>query len=284
MRFATIVRRVSTVAAVLEDDPPFPIAGPLFSIWCAAGCPPRSPTGRRGRSTSRPVPLAERAFDAPLQPPTIRDFVTFEEHVEGVRASVRTRPAFPTPGTTPRISTSPTRTRSPDPTRRSSAPHGMLRPSTSNSRSPPSSAGAGTDLTVEEARGAHLRVHRPQRLVRPRPAKTGDAGGPRPGEGQGLRQHPRARCWSPPTNSPRSTMPTGSSTLACTAQVNGVEVGADVLSNMGWTFPALVAYASRDTRIEPGDVLGSGTVGNGGCLAELWGRRGRQDPPPLAAR
>jgi 2-keto-4-pentenoate hydratase/2-oxohepta-3-ene-1,7-dioic acid hydratase in catechol pathway len=28
-------------------------------------------------------------------------------------------------------------------------------------------------------------------------------------------------------------------------------------------------------------VLGSGTCGNGGCLAELWGVRGRQDPPPL---
>jgi hypothetical protein len=25
----------------------------------------------------------------------------------------------------------------------------------------------------------------------------------------------------------------------------------------------------------------SGTCGNGGCLAELWGRRGRIDPPPL---
>ena len=30
-----------------------------------------------------------------------------------------------------------------------------------------------------------------------------------------------------------------------------------------------------------GDVLGSGTCGNGGCLAELWGRNGKNDPPPL---
>jgi 2-keto-4-pentenoate hydratase/2-oxohepta-3-ene-1,7-dioic acid hydratase in catechol pathway len=28
-------------------------------------------------------------------------------------------------------------------------------------------------------------------------------------------------------------------------------------------------------------VLGSGTCGNGGCLAELWGRSGKTDPPPL---
>jgi 2-keto-4-pentenoate hydratase/2-oxohepta-3-ene-1,7-dioic acid hydratase in catechol pathway len=31
----------------------------------------------------------------------------------------------------------------------------------------------------------------------------------------------------------------------------------------------------------PGDVLGSGTVGNGGCLGELWGRNGGLVPPPL---
>nr|WP_246078491.1 fumarylacetoacetate hydrolase family protein [Modestobacter excelsi] len=30
-----------------------------------------------------------------------------------------------------------------------------------------------------------------------------------------------------------------------------------------------------------GDVLGSGTCGNGGCLGELWGRRGELSTPPL---
>lgn len=30
----------------------------------------------------------------------------------------------------------------------------------------------------------------------------------------------------------------------------------------------------------PGDVLGSGTCGNGGSLAELWGLRGERTPPP----
>ncbi|MBB3083631.1 fumarylacetoacetate hydrolase family protein [Geodermatophilus sabuli] len=63
--------------------------------------------------------------------------------------------------------------------------------------------------------------------------------------------------------------------------VNGVEVGQDLLSNMGWPFEELIAYASRGTEVRAGDVLGSGTCGNGGCLAELWGRRGEQTPPPL---
>ena len=69
--------------------------------------------------------------------------------------------------------------------------------------------------------------------------------------------------------------------LWCTVSVNGVEIGRDLLSNMGWTFETMISYASRDSIVRAGDVLGSGTTGHGGCLAELWGRRGRQDPPPL---
>jgi 2-keto-4-pentenoate hydratase/2-oxohepta-3-ene-1,7-dioic acid hydratase in catechol pathway len=65
------------------------------------------------------------------------------------------------------------------------------------------------------------------------------------------------------------------------ALVNGELIGQDLLSNMGWPFEELISYASRGTEVRAGDVLGSGTCGNGGCLAELWGRRGRIDPPPL---
>jgi len=65
------------------------------------------------------------------------------------------------------------------------------------------------------------------------------------------------------------------------AFVNGELIGQDLLSNMGWPFEELISYASRGTEVRAGDVLGSGTCGNGGCLAELWGRRGRIDPPPL---
>ncbi|OZC77224.1 hydroxylase [Rhodococcus sp. 06-462-5] len=62
--------------------------------------------------------------------------------------------------------------------------------------------------------------------------------------------------------------------LTMTASVNGTVIGSDLLSNMYWSFEELVAYASRGTRVLPGDVLGSGTCG-GGSLAELWGRNGR---------
>lgn len=63
--------------------------------------------------------------------------------------------------------------------------------------------------------------------------------------------------------------------------VNGTLIGHDLLSNMGWPFEELVAHASRGTWVRASDVIGSGTCGNGGCLAELWGRNGTLDPPPL---
>lgn len=71
--------------------------------------------------------------------------------------------------------------------------------------------------------------------------------------------------------------------LAVRAEVfiNDVLIGEDLVSNMGWPFAELVSYASRNSRVVAGDVLGSGTVGNGGCLGELWGRRGELSPPPL---
>jgi 2-keto-4-pentenoate hydratase/2-oxohepta-3-ene-1,7-dioic acid hydratase in catechol pathway len=68
--------------------------------------------------------------------------------------------------------------------------------------------------------------------------------------------------------------------LEMTVRVNGAEIGRDSLADMGWPFRELIAYASRNTRVVPGDVLGSGTAG-GGCLAELWGRGGGLAPPPL---
>ena len=68
--------------------------------------------------------------------------------------------------------------------------------------------------------------------------------------------------------------------LELRAEVNGSALGTDTLANMAWSFPELVSYASRGTWVRPGDVLGSGTCGNG-CLLELWGRRGREGLPPL---
>jgi 2-keto-4-pentenoate hydratase/2-oxohepta-3-ene-1,7-dioic acid hydratase in catechol pathway len=64
------------------------------------------------------------------------------------------------------------------------------------------------------------------------------------------------------------------------ARVNDRELGDDTLANMAWSFEELIAYASRGTWIRPGDVLGSGTCG-AGCLLELRRRHGADGLPWL---
>jgi fumarylacetoacetate (FAA) hydrolase len=50
--------------------------------------------------------------------------------------------------------------------------------------------------------------------------------------------------------------------------VNGREVGRGRTDAMQFTWDRIVAQAARDTRLRPGDVLGSGTLDRG-CLLEL---------------
>jgi 2-keto-4-pentenoate hydratase/2-oxohepta-3-ene-1,7-dioic acid hydratase in catechol pathway len=50
--------------------------------------------------------------------------------------------------------------------------------------------------------------------------------------------------------------------------VNGVEYSRASLADIYWSFGEMLAYASRGTRLVPGDVIGSGTCGTG-CILEL---------------
>jgi fumarylacetoacetate (FAA) hydrolase len=56
--------------------------------------------------------------------------------------------------------------------------------------------------------------------------------------------------------------------LEMTARVNGKEYSRGNAGTMYWTWPQILAHASRDTELRPGDVIGSGTVGTG-CILEL---------------
>ncbi|OIJ63970.1 fumarylacetoacetate hydrolase family protein [Streptomyces mangrovisoli] len=68
--------------------------------------------------------------------------------------------------------------------------------------------------------------------------------------------------------------------LGMTVAVNGVRVGSDRSGHMGWSFEHLVAHASRASWVKAGEVLASGTCASG-SLAESWGRNGVLEPPPL---
>jgi 2-keto-4-pentenoate hydratase/2-oxohepta-3-ene-1,7-dioic acid hydratase in catechol pathway len=65
--------------------------------------------------------------------------------------------------------------------------------------------------------------------------------------------------------------------LEMVVTVNGREYGRDKWANAYWSIGEIIAYASRGTKVAAGDVLGTGTCGNG-CLAELRARDAARFP------
>ena len=61
--------------------------------------------------------------------------------------------------------------------------------------------------------------------------------------------------------------------LAMTVRVNGEERGRGSFADIYYPFGELIAQASRDVTLYPGDVIGSGTVGTG-CLLETTAGKG----------
>jgi len=228
------------------------------------------------------VPLSQIVLLAPLVPAAIRDFVAFEEHVEGVSASVDGRSEV-----VPEWYQAPTFY--------FTNPHTVLGPD--EPVSPPATERLDFELEVavvlggvDGSDGANLTPAAAAehifgytvmndwsaRDVQSREMKV--RLGPAKGKDFGLSLGP----WIVTADEVHTFLDDeGFLAVRAEARINGELIGEDLVSNMGWTFPELVAYASRNSRVVPGDVLGSGTVGNGGCLGELWGRRGELSPPPL---
>lgn len=277
MKFATYERGGHTSTGVIDGGRIHRVNGSMRSL-VDGGLPLALDIG--AEALRRPsIDLGEVTLLAPLQPATMRDFVAFEEHVEGVRRSVdgqegvveawyeAPRFYFTNPYTV--------------------SGHGSV-------IAPPAACTAldfelevaavigksGSNVEMDEA-SSHIfgytilndwsarDIQRREMQVNLGPAKGKDFAntlGPWIVTADELHTRRDAD---------------GFLDIVCRVDVNGQPIGQDSLANMGWSFDALVAYASRDSWVHPGDVLGSGTVGNGGCLAELWGRRGEQTPPPL---
>jgi 2-keto-4-pentenoate hydratase/2-oxohepta-3-ene-1,7-dioic acid hydratase in catechol pathway len=275
MRFATYEHQGRRGCGVVRDGMihPLPDGTDLLGLLRTGRLADPPPVGRT------PVPLAEVRLLPPLQPPTVRDFVAFEEHVEGVRRSIDGAAGVPEQWYAA-------------PTFYFTNPYAVIGPY-DDVPVPPGShvldfelevaaviGRAGRDLTPEAARdhiaGYTVLNDWSARDLQSAEMKVGL--GPCKGKDTATTLGPvlvTADELEPYRDSD------GFLRLALTAEINGEVVGTDLLSNMSWTFEEMTAYASRGTWVRPGDVLGSGTCGNGGCLAELWGVRGEQSPPPL---
>jgi 2-keto-4-pentenoate hydratase/2-oxohepta-3-ene-1,7-dioic acid hydratase in catechol pathway len=272
MRLATYAHLGLRRCGIVEGDGvrPFPPGTELLDGIRSGSLPPAGDDA---------VPLAEVRLLPPVEPPSVRDFVSFEEHVEGVRRSVSGEAGVPDAWYDA-------------PTFYFSNPHAMLG-AHEQVPVPPGAAAldfelevaavvgrAGADLSPGRARG-HIFGYTifndwSARDLQSREMQVGL--GPCKGKDFATTLGP----WLVTADELEPFRDAeGFLRLALTAEVNGEVVGRDLLSNMGWPFEDLLAYASRGASLRPGDVLGSGTCGNGGCLAELWGRDGRRSPPPL---
>ena len=283
MRFAAYEYRNRRHVAVVEADGtlhPLPGASSLTSLLAAdGGLPGLLDAGAATLDVPAGPHVSEVRLLPPLQPPTVRDFVTFEEHVEGVRRSVDGAAGVPERWYAA-------------PTFYFGNPYAMYGPHDDIPMPPGSSVfdfelevaavigKEGRDLTPEQARdhivGYTVFNDWSARDLQSAEMKVGL--GPCKGKDTATTLGPYLVTAD---ELAKYRDADGFLRLALTAEINGEVVGKDLLSNMSWTFEEMAAYASRGTVVRPGDVLGSGTCGNGGCLAELWGVRGEQSPPPL---
>ncbi|WP_327320404.1 fumarylacetoacetate hydrolase family protein [Streptomyces sp. NBC_01235] len=283
MRFATYEYRNRRHVAVVEEDGTLhalPGVSSLTGLLAeGGGLPELLDSGSAVLDVPAGPHVSEVRLLAPLQPPTVRDFVTFEEHVEGVRRSVDGAAGVPERWYAA-------------PTFYFGNPYAMYGPHDDIPMPPGSSVldfelevaavigKEGRDLTPEQARdhivGYTVLNDWSARDLQSAEMKVGL--GPCKGKDTATTLGPYL-VTADELGKYRDA--DGFLRLALTAEINGEVVGKDLLSNMSWTFEEMAAYASRGTVVRPGDVLGSGTCGNGGCLAELWGVRGEQSPPPL---
>ena len=215
------------------------------------------------------IPYDSAQLVLPYHPPSVRDFVTFESHVEGVRRSIENSPGVPEAWYDA-------------PMFYFTNPHALYGPGQPIPK-PERCHDLDYEMEVGAVVGPDLEIvgytivnDWSARDIQAREMEVGLG----PAKGKDFATSIGPWVVTADELAPYLT-DDGFLDLDCQAFVNGERIGHDRLSHMRWTFPEMVAYAARDSVVKPGDLLASGTTGGGGCLAELWGRNGERTPPAL---
>ncbi|WP_328305790.1 hypothetical protein [Actinomycetospora sp. NBC_00405] len=95
MRLATVEYEGSARTGVVRDDAVHLLLPGTTITGLLAGGPAALQHADRDAASAPTVPLGQARLLSPLAPPTVRDFVAFEEHVEGVRKSVSDEAGVP---------------------------------------------------------------------------------------------------------------------------------------------------------------------------------------------
>ncbi|WP_218938305.1 fumarylacetoacetate hydrolase family protein [Modestobacter altitudinis] len=223
------------------------------------------------------IPMTEARLLSPVRPASFRDFVSFEQHVQGAAAMTGNADVALAAW-------------SQQPTYLYGSPHSVVGPEEPVAAPPGSEAldfelevgvvigRDGRDLTPEEAR-EHIAGYV---IVNDWSARDIQAHEMKGGLGP-AKSKDFATTVGPWLVTPDELEPARRGDrldLTMTAYINGEVFGQDTLAHMGWSFEQLVSYASRSAWVRTGDLIASGTC-HGGSLAEAWGRAGRQEPRPL---
>ena len=236
MRLCTFETEGRLAPGRIEDDRVVELGAPSLAQWLASGGADVAEHALAGVRLRAPIP----------QPPSVRDFYAFEQHVATARASRGLEVPPEWYG---------------QPVFYFSNPAAIFGPDDEISF-PPMSSAWDYELEVAAVIGAEGRIagftilndwsardlQRAEMTVGLGPAKGKDF----------------ATSLGPVLVTSDEL---GDLTLEMTARVNGEERSRGNLGDIHWPFEELAAHAAASTRLVPGDVLGSGTVGTG-CILE----------------
>ncbi|AGM04151.1 fumarylacetoacetate hydrolase family protein [Amycolatopsis keratiniphila] len=278
MKIARIQIEGTTRVGIVDGDQVQPLAADTDMSELLAATPAQRAEFVQRATEGEPRPLSEVRLLVPVQPRTLRDFLTFEEHLEGSLKLLGAPAPHPAWYDQPLFYFSNT--------------NAVMGPDD------PVAVPPGCRLLDFELELAAV-IGKPGKDLSPEQAAEHIAGytlfndwsardlmspvvpvgmGPVKGKDFANTLGP----WIVTADELAPYRRDGRLALEMHAELNGAALpaGGDNSANMSWSFEEMVAFASRGAELVPGDVLASGTCG-AGCLLEYWAHTDSEEPPPL---